>query len=120
MTQVRRTVLQRSDAGPPLVNYTAMSRDELVDHFIDENGLAHFIDVQMAGTDPQAWDWRLITRDLQAFCPYLTFSPEYLQELYAMQKSRESFDVVRHGDRPDGGSWRIQIDQRSAGEEAAA
>lgn len=75
--------------NPPVLDYGSMSRDELVDHFIDDNGLAHFIDVQQKGVDPAEWDWAILARDLRAFCPYLTFSPEYLQELYAMQKARE-------------------------------
>jgi hypothetical protein len=76
--------------NPPIIDYASMSRDELVDHFIDDNGLAHFLDVQYAGIEPALWDWRIIARDLYAFCSYLTFSPEYLKELYAMQKERQA------------------------------
>ena len=76
------------EAIRPVIDYAAMSRDELIDHFIDENGLAVFIDTQQQGIERSEWDWRLIARDLMAFSHYLTFSPQYLEELYDMQKGR--------------------------------
>lgn len=81
-------VAWQESSGPSLVDYASMSRDELVDHFIDENGLAQFIDTQMTGVPRSDWDWRMITRDLMAFSHYLQFSPGYCEELYDMQKTR--------------------------------
>jgi hypothetical protein len=75
-------------AGPSLIDYGAMTRDELIDHFIDDNGLAQFIDTQMTGVPRHEWDWRVIARDLMAFSHYLQFSPGYCEELYDMQKER--------------------------------
>jgi hypothetical protein len=74
--------------NPPLIDYGSMSRDQLVDHFIDDGGLAHFIDVQMAGVDASEWNWTKLASDLRGFNSYLTFSAEYLHQLYSMQKER--------------------------------
>ena len=74
----------------PVVDYGRMSKDELVDHFIDENGLAAFLETQHGGPLDEHSDWPIITRDLRAFCPYLTFSPHYLEDLYRMQKERSA------------------------------
>lgn len=72
-----------------IIDYGVMSADELVEHLIDENGLATFLDTQQAGIPKEDWDWVVITRDLQAFSHgLLTFSPGYLQELYEMQCQR--------------------------------
>lgn len=74
-----------------LIDYGHMDPEELVDHFIDENGLARFIDVQQRGVPREDWDWRALTVFLQAFTKRrLTFSPEYLQDLYKMQLAREA------------------------------
>lgn len=96
----RKSVMVKTKSGslaereniPPVIDYGHMTRDELVDHFIDENGLAQFIDTQQAGRDRSEWDWRIIARDLMAFSRYLTFSPAYLEELYDMQTGREAAD----------------------------
>ncbi len=83
------TITGRSGSGPPVVDYRSMSSDELVDHFIDENGLAAYLDLQQRGISHSDWDWRIIARDLAAFTHgYLTFSPEYLAGLYEMQLER--------------------------------
>jgi hypothetical protein len=74
----------------PVVDYGRMSKDELVDHFIDEGGLAAFLEVQHGGPLDEHSNWLLIARDLRAFCSYLTFSPAYLQDLYEMQKERKA------------------------------
>lgn len=79
---------ERGESEPPIIDYGHMTRDELVDHFIDDNGLVRFIDTQQAGMPRDEWDWQVITRDLMAFSHYLQFSPEYLEELYDMQKTR--------------------------------
>lgn len=71
------------------IDYGHMSPDELVDHFMDEDGIAPFIDIQQKGIPFTDWDWRQITIDLQAFSRgRLTFSPEYLRDLYEMQAQR--------------------------------
>ncbi len=82
-----------------MIDYGRMSTDELVEHFIDERGLADFIDLQYKNWpqegDPHhkpeplpPWDWRIISRDLMALSRgYLTFSPAYLKELYEMQSA---------------------------------
>ena len=73
----------------PDIEYGKMTPDELVEHLIDENGLAAFIDIQQANRPQDEWDWREITLHLQGFSKgYLTFSPEYLEDLYRMQKAR--------------------------------
>ena len=74
--------------NPPVIDYSQMDRDALVDHFIDEGGLARFIDTQQTGVDRADWNWTRITLDLMAFSPYLQFSPSYLEEIYEMQKAR--------------------------------
>lgn len=92
----RKSVMVKTQAGslrdreniPPVIDYSHMSREELIDHFIDDNGLAQFIDTQQAGIDRSEWDWRIIARDLMAFSHYLQFSPTYLEELYDMQRGR--------------------------------
>lgn len=76
--------------SPPVIDYGSMDRDQLVDHFIDENGLAKFLDTQQAGIPREEWDWRIIARDLMAFSRYLQFSPSYCEELYDMQKQRDA------------------------------
>lgn len=78
------------ESGPPVIDYAAMSRDELVDHFIDENGLVAFLDVQQRGIPYADWNWKRITLDLMAFSHYLQFSPAYLKDLYEMQKGRQA------------------------------
>ena len=66
-----------------------MTPDEFVDHLIDENGLVRFLDVQQDKVPYEDWDWTAITLHLQAFSRgYLTFSPEYLKDLYEMQRGR--------------------------------
>ncbi len=73
----------------PVVDYGRMSRDELIDHFIDEGGLAQYLETQNGGPLGADANWPLINRDLIAFSRgYLTFSPQYLQDLYEMQKGR--------------------------------
>jgi hypothetical protein len=64
-------------------------RIRAADHFLDENGLAPFIQIQQTNIPREEWDWRAITVDLQTFTRgHLTFSPEYLEELYEMQSTR--------------------------------
>lgn len=90
MVKAKAGSLQERENIPPVIDYAHMTRDELVDHFIDDNGLAQFIDTQQAGIDRGEWDWHLIARDLMAFSHYLQFSPAYLEELYDMQKGRQA------------------------------
>ncbi len=72
-----------------MTDYARMTSEELVEHFIDDNGLAPFIDLQQKGVPFAEWDWRSLAVYLQAFSRgYLTFSPEYLEELYEMQAQR--------------------------------
>lgn len=86
--QVGYSFDERGESEPPVIDYAAMSGDELIDHFIDDNGLAQFLDTQQAGIAREDWDWQLMARDLMAFSHYLQFSPAYLEELYDMQKAR--------------------------------
>ena len=72
-----------------MIDYGRLTPDELVDLFIDENGLAPFVEIQQKGIPYEDWDWWRITVDLAAFSRgYLTFSPEYLKDLYEMQRAR--------------------------------
>lgn len=72
-----------------MMDYASLTADELVEHLIDENGLAAFLDIQQKGIPYEQWDWFTITRDLQAFSHgLLTFSPSFLHELYELQQSR--------------------------------
>ena len=81
------------------MDYERLTADELVAHLIDgicplcgeesTPGLAKYLDTQQKGIPREDWDWFVITRDLQAFTRgLLTFSPEYLEELYEMQVAR--------------------------------
>lgn len=70
-----------------IVDYGAMDTEALLDHLLDENGLAPFIDTQQKGIPRADWDWRAITVFLMSFTHgRLTFSPGYLEELYEMQQ----------------------------------
>lgn len=86
--QVSYVFDERGDFDPPVIDYSHMTRDELADHFIDDNGLRQFIDTQLAGVPREEWEWQIIARDLMAFSHYLQFSPGYLEELYDMQAAR--------------------------------
>ncbi len=73
------------------IAYGRMTPDELVEHFMDENGLAPFLDLQQEGIPLEDWNWPRIANFLGAFSRgYLTFSPAYLADLYAMQIDRIS------------------------------
>jgi hypothetical protein len=72
-----------------VIDYGRLEPDALVEHLIDENGLADFLEIQQSGIALEDWDWREITLHLQAFSRgHLTFSPDYLQALYALQCER--------------------------------
>jgi hypothetical protein len=82
------TVRDRSAVGSE-IDYGSMTTEMLVDHFIDEAGLARFIDIDQTGIPFEDWDWRSIAIHLHGFTRgHLTFSPEFLRDLYAMQKAR--------------------------------
>lgn len=81
-----------------VIEYGRMTPDEFVDHCIDENGLAGFIDTQQANNPRprDEWDWNVIAVHLQGFSRgYLTFTPAYLRDLYEMQRERLSLEFVK-------------------------
>lgn len=72
-----------------MTDYGRMTLDELLDHFLDEDGLAPFIEIQQKGVPREEWDWRAITLHLQGFTRgHLSFSPEYLEDLFVLQHGR--------------------------------
>lgn len=76
-------------------DYGRMEPDALVEHLVDENGLVAFLDTQQAGREYGDWDWRAITVHLQGLSRgRLTFSPEYLRDLYEMQRDRIAQEIV--------------------------
>jgi hypothetical protein len=82
-------------ATPTTFDYGQLTPDELLDHLLDENGLAPFIEIQQTGIPREEWDWIAITVHLQGFTRgYLTFSPEYLESLYEMQRERRADEVA--------------------------
>lgn len=76
-------------------DYGRMEPDALVEHLVDENGLVAFLDTQQSGREYVDWDWRAITVHLQGFSRgRLTFSAEYLRDLYEMQRERLALELV--------------------------
>lgn len=79
-----------------MIEYGKLSPDELVDLLLDEEGLVAFLDTQQRNIPYEDWEWDIITRDLIAFSRgYLTFSPEYLRDLYEMQRDRIAAQAER-------------------------
>jgi hypothetical protein len=78
-----------------------MGPEDFVTHLLDEGGLVKFVDVQFRGIEqPGEEDWREVARRVahlaQSKCPKCGTamphtwrpSPEYLQDLYQMQRAR--------------------------------
>lgn len=78
-----------------MIEYGRMTPDELVEHLIDEQGLVAFLDTQWANKPYEDWDWNRATVHLQGFSRgHLTFSPQYLRDLYEMQRDRLQGEIV--------------------------
>jgi hypothetical protein len=75
--------------------YAGMTSEEFLDYLLDENGLAHFVDVQLKGVQERTdQDWQDVTLRIWYLSDrHWQPTPEYVRDLYAMQKARLANDV---------------------------